>query len=364
MMLLLAGITIATAGVISAAGTIAAMKLARKWGFIDLPTPDRFHKTPTPLLGGVAIFAGIVIPTVVVVILAAIWNATAAPGWLDDSIKVHIPGVLYRLPLVVTILVGGLLLCIIGLIDDKKPMGPWLKLSGQLLVAAGVVLIGKIRLLELAGEPISTIATILWLVLITNAINFMDNMDGLAAGVVVICSAALLASAAAAGQLFVAGWLCLILGASIGFLPFNFPPAKIFMGDAGSLPLGFMLGIASVLTTYYHGGSSGVYYSIFTPVVAMAIPIYDTISVVLLRLIRGKNPMVGDRRHFSHRLVRLGMMPRKALFTIYLATATTAAGAALLPRVDKIGAIMIFAQTVAVVLIIALLESSAIGSRL
>ena len=239
MMLLLAGITIASACVISAAGTIAAMKLARKWGFIDLPSPDRFHKTPTPLLGGVAIFAGIVIPTVVVVILAAIWHATGAPTWLEDSIKVHIPGVLYRLPLVVTILVGGLLLCIIGLIDDKKPLGPWLKLTAQLFIAAGVVLIGKIRLLELAGEPISTIATILWLVLITNAINFMDNMDGLAAGVVVICSAALLASAAAAGQLFVAGWLCLILGASIGFLPFNFPPAKIFMGDAGSLFLGF-----------------------------------------------------------------------------------------------------------------------------
>jgi len=364
MMLLLAGITIATACAISAAGTIVAMKLARKWNFIDYPCVDRFHKVPTPLLGGVPIFAAIFIPTVAVITLAGIWNAIGVPAWLDDSIKIHIPGVLSRLTQVVAILTGAIFLCIIGLIDDKRPMGPWLKLAGQVLVAVGVVLIGKIRLLELAGEPISSIATVLWLVLITNAINFMDNMDGLAAGVVAICSAALLASAATAGQLFVAGWLCLILGASIGFLPFNFPPAKIFMGDAGSLPMGFMLGITSVLTTYYHGGQAGVYYSIFTPVVAMAIPLYDTLSVILLRIRRGTNPMAGDKRHFSHRLLRLGMTQRKALFTIYLATATTAASAALLPHIDPAGAMILFAQTLAVVLIIALLESTAIGSNL
>ncbi len=343
--------------ILSLTGTVLVRKLALAWGFIDQPGRDRFHRTPTPLLGGVAIFLAVLLPSLLVLVLARVWSAAGAPSWLE-GLAVHIPGVVEKTPLVLVILGGCAVLHIVGLIDDRKNLGPWLKLVAQVLVAGAVVFIGKVRLLEMLGEPVSSIASILWLVLITNAFNFLDNIDGLSAGVAAICSAALLAAAAASGQLFVAGWLCLLLGASLGFLVFNFPPAKIFMGDAGSLVLGFMLGVLSILTTYYHGGSSGMYYGVFAPVVLLAVPLYDTVSVVLLRIRNRRNPMVGDRRHFSHRLLRRRMSPSKAVLTIYLATAATAAGASLLPHVSRVGAILVFAQTVGIVLIVALLESA------
>lgn len=343
--------------ILSLAGTVLMRKLALAWGFIDHPGRDRFHSKPTPLLGGVAIFLAVLLPSLLVLVLARVWSAAGAPSWLE-GLAVHIPGVVEKTPLALVILGGCMVLHIVGLIDDRKNLGPWLKLVAQVLVACAVVFIGKVRLLEMLGEPVSSIASILWLVLITNAFNFLDNIDGLSAGVAAICSAALLAAAAASGQLFVAGWLCLLLGASLGFLVFNFPPAKIFMGDAGSLVLGFMLGVISILTTYYHGGSSGMYYGVFAPVVLLAVPLYDTVSVVLLRIRNRRNPMVGDRRHFSHRLLRRGMSQRKAVLTIYLATAATAAGASLLPHVSRVGAILVFAQTLGIVLIVALLESA------
>ncbi len=358
MIELVAAIVVGAAFFLSLVGTALARKFALARGFIDKPGPDRFGRTATPLLGGVAIFAAVLLPSLLVLVLARVWSATGAPAWLHEDLAVHIGGVVEKTPLALIILGGCMVLHVVGLIDDKKNLGPWLKLAAQVLAACAVVFIGRIRLLEMAGEPFSSIASIFWLVVITNAFNFLDNIDGLSAGVAAICSAALLAAAAASGQLFVAGWLCLLLGAALGFLVFNFPPAKIFMGDAGSLVLGFMLAVLSVLTTYYRGGSSGVYYSIFAPVVLLAVPLYDTFSVIILRIIRRRNPMVGDRRHFSHRLLRRGMTQRRAVLTIYIATAVTAAGASLLPHVDRIGAILVFAQTIGIVLIVALLESA------
>ncbi|MCD4699523.1 MAG: undecaprenyl/decaprenyl-phosphate alpha-N-acetylglucosaminyl 1-phosphate transferase [Phycisphaerae bacterium] len=353
-----AAAAVGLAFILSLVGTVLVRKLALAWGFIDHPGSDRFSRTPTPLLGGVAITAAVLLPSLLSLVLARVWSMTGVPNWLPEGLAVHIPGVVAKTPLALVILGGCLVLHVVGLIDDRKDLGPWLKLAAQVLAAGAVVFIGRIRLMEMLGEPVSSIISVLWLVLITNAFNFLDNIDGLSAGVTAICSAALLAAAAASGQLFVAGWLCLLLGASLGFLVFNFPPAKIFMGDAGSLVLGFMLGVLSILTTYYRGGPSGVYYSVFAPLVLLAVPLYDTISVVWLRIRNRRNPMVGDRRHFSHRLLRRGMSQRKTVLTIYLATAATAAGASLLAHVDRIGAILVFAQTVGIVMIVALLESA------
>ena len=358
MIELSAAAAVGLAFVLSLVGTVLVRKLALSLGFIDQPGRDRLHRKPTPLLGGVAITSAILLPSILAMVLARVWSVTGAPDWLPKELAVHIPGAVEKTPLALVILAGCALLHVVGLIDDRKHLGPWLKLAAQILAACAVVFIGGLRLLEMTGEPFSSIASILWLVLITNAFNFLDNIDGLSAGVAAICSAALLTAAAASGQLFVAGWLCLVLGASLGFLVFNFPPAKIFMGDAGSLVLGFMLGVLSILTTYYRGGSSGVLYSVFVPVVLLAVPLYDTLSVVLIRIRSRRNPMIGDQRHFSHRLLGRGMSPRKAVMTIYLATAATAAGASLLPHVSQTGAILVFAQTVGIVSIIALLESA------
>jgi UDP-GlcNAc:undecaprenyl-phosphate GlcNAc-1-phosphate transferase len=348
-------------------------RIAQRFGMIDLPDRHKAHARPTPLLGGCAIFAAILMPTLLALATARIWahDLGGIPAWVPAEVRLHISGAASRAPQALGILACALVLHVIGIIDDRKNLGPWLKLAGQFIVSTVAVVFFDVRALWLAGPAISCIVTVIWLVAITNAFNFLDNMDGLSAGVAAICTAALLGAAASIGQLFVTGWLCVILGALLGFLPHNYPPAKVFMGDAGSLVVGFLLAVASCLTTYVHPsqplgptlgaqGLTGTHYlyGVFVPVVVMAVPLYDMVSVISLRLRDRKSPMVGDRRHFSHRLVRRGMSVRTAVLTIYLCTGATAIAASLLPQVGQVGAVMVFVQTLAVLLIIALLESA------
>ncbi|GAH66428.1 unnamed protein product, partial [marine sediment metagenome] len=232
------------------------------------------------------------------------------------------------------VLAGALLLHVVGVLDDWKNLGPWLKLLPELAICTGLVLlVRRVRVLTVLGEPASSMLTVLWLVTIINAFNFLDNMDGLSAGVGAICAAALLGASAAMGQVFISAWLILLLGALAGFLPYNFAPASSFMGDAGSLVVGYLLAVLSCMTIYVSPGETYYLYGVFVPLVVMAIPLYDMVSVITLRIRDRRNPMVGDRRHFSHRLVRRGMNVRTAVFTIYLCTAGTSIGASLLMRV-------------------------------
>ena len=152
-------------------------------------------------------------------------------------------------------------------------------------------------------------------------------------------------------------FLALLVGTLLGFLVYNFSPAKIFMGDAGSLVVGLLLAVATIRTTYYHQGApSGKWFAALIPLVVLAVPLYDFISVTIIRLLQGKSPLVGDKQHFSHRLVSRGMSQPQAVLTIYLATAGTGLGAVFLHQVNPVGAVLVFAQTVLIVLIIAILE--------
>jgi UDP-GlcNAc:undecaprenyl-phosphate GlcNAc-1-phosphate transferase len=146
------------------------------------------------------------------------------------------------------------------------------------------------------------------------------------------------------------------VGSLGGFLVFNFPPAKIFMGDSGSLVVGFFVALLTLRTTYYHQGQGGGLYAVFMPLVVMAVPLYDFISVTFLRLRQGKSPFVGDTQHFSHRLKRRGLTDTQTTLTLYLATVCTCVGAILLKDVGLAGAILVFAQTVMILAIIAILE--------
>ena len=344
---------------LSVTGTFFSRRLAVRLGMLDEPAEHKAHQRPVPLLGGSAIFAAAGLPVVGGSLLAVAWSVMGAPAWLPATLKQHIPGAASKAPMALGILGGAFVLHVVGLLDDRRAMGPWAKFALQFLVAAWAVVFCDVRVLRLAGPPVSCAVSILWLVTITNAFNFMDNMDGLSAGVAIICAAALLAAAASLGQLFVSAWLCLLLGALLGFLPFNFAPASSYMGDAGSLVIGFLLGVLSCLTSYIQPGRGFTVYGVLAPVVLMAVPLYDVISVIVLRLKAGQNPMAGDRRHFSHRLLRRGMSPRRAVLTVYLCTAATAIAASLLPHVSTWApAILIFAQTAIIVMVIALLESA------
>jgi len=363
MIVLAAAVVMALAFAISFLAVPIAARMAHRFGMVDMPGRHKHHTRPTPLLGGCAIFAAVLLPSLLALSLASVWAAEGVPSWLPAAVAVHVPGAAAKAPQAVGILACAMLLHVVGIIDDRKQLGPWLKLIAQFVACFVVVVVFDVRVLTALGGWPSAAATILWLMTITNAFNFLDNMDGLSAGVAAICAAALLGAAGSIGQLFVAGWLCVILGALAGFLPHNFPPARVFMGDAGSLVVGFLLGVVSCLTTYVRPGQTYYLYGAFVPVVLMAVPLYDMVSVITLRLRDRRSPMVGDRRHFSHRLVRRGMNPRTAVLTIYLCTAGTAIAAGLLPRVDDVGAVLVLAQTVAILLIIALLESADGKSR-
>jgi UDP-GlcNAc:undecaprenyl-phosphate GlcNAc-1-phosphate transferase len=162
-------------------------------------------------------------------------------------------------------------------------------------------------------------------------------------------------------QWFIAGTLALLIGGLIGFLAFNFPPAKIFMGDGGSLVVGFVLAILTARTTYFDPSQpdyalGGGWYGVFMPVIVLAIPLYDFVSVSLLRLKQGKSPFVGDQQHFSHRLVQRGLSKRGAVIVIWGATAVTGIGGIALGSLKGWQALLVGAQTLLVLMIIALLE--------
>lgn len=342
--------------VLSAAATAVSMPLAARLGFLDRPGKHKAHARPVPVLGGSAIFLAILLPCVLGLVLANLWKASP-PAWLPKEIAIYVPGFASRTLGALVLLAGAMVLHVMGLVDDRKNLGPWIKLLIQIVVCLAVVLLCDVRVLTMAGPAASVILTTVWLVVITNSFNLLDNMDGLSAGVAAICAAALLAAAVGMGQWFVSALLCLVLGAAVGFLPFNFAPARTYMGDAGALVLGFLLAVASCQTTYVWSGEPAGLYAALTPLLVMAVPLYDTCSVIIIRLRQHRSPMVGDRQHFSHRLQGRGMSVRKSVLTIYLCTAATAVSASLLPHLSGLtGAAMATGQVLAILAVIALME--------
>ena len=334
--------------------TALLCRLARRWGFVDQPGGHSTHTEPTALGGGIALFWSIIAPLGLVCALVQWVPADRLP----PGLAVHIDGLLSRTPQLLVLIAAAAVLHVTGLIDDKRALGPAVKLGAQLAVAIAVATVGQIRFDFFIPSPaISTALSVLWIVVIINAFNFLDNMDGLSAGTAAICAAMILTAALRSQQVFVSALLALLIGALLGFLVFNFAPAKIFMGDAGSLLAGLLLAVATIRTTYYHQGSpAGRWFAACMPLIVLAVPLYDFTSVTILRLRQGKSPFVGDKQHFSHRLVNLGMTTRQAVLTIYLATACTGLAACFLHQVSTTGVILIFVQTLMIVMIIAVLE--------
>jgi UDP-GlcNAc:undecaprenyl-phosphate GlcNAc-1-phosphate transferase len=197
-------------------------------------------------------------------------------------------------------------------------------------------------------------ATVLWIVLITNSFNLLDNMDGLCSGTVMISAAVLGIMAMQAGQAPLALSLCALSGACLGFLRWNMSPAKIFLSDAGSMFVGFLLATLSVVTTYFHYRESVL--SVGVPFLILAIPLYDTASVIFIRLREKRNLLKGDTSHFSHRLVDLGMTHRQAVATIHLAALAIALPAAVISHLSIAEGLMLIGQAILILTLIALLE--------
>jgi UDP-GlcNAc:undecaprenyl-phosphate GlcNAc-1-phosphate transferase len=328
-------------------------------GFVARPTEDRYHQEVVPLGGGIAIFL-----TLAITICLAIFTVKffAVPGHLDflgESVTIHIEGFLNKIGQLTIVLFCILTLFIVGLVDDRKKLGPFIKLIFQFAVAIAAVVLADIRVeFFIHNKIITSLLSAFWIVLIINAFNFLDNMDGVCGGIAAIASCILLTAAITSGQVFVGGITIVFIGTLLGFLLFNFPPAKIFMGDAGSLVIGFMVALLTLRTTYYHQAQSGNWYPVLMPAIVLAVPLYDFLSVTALRISQGKSPFVGDTQHFSHRLKKRGLNDTQVALTLYLATLCTGLGATFLYQVNPAGAVLIFVQTIMILAIIAVLEAT------
>lgn len=347
-------------GVLSAVLTAIVRQLSLKTGFVAHPQKDRFHESIVPLGGGIAIFWTIALTLLGGLAIVKFVIAPGTFGWFDESVTIHTKGFLAKAPDLLIVLAAGVGLHFVGLWDDRKGLGPFIKLAAQFAAAISVAVFADIRVeMFIENTAVTTALSVLWIVMIINVFNFLDNMDGLSAGIAAIASVVLFTAAAQSGQVFVGALGLVFIGSLIGFLVFNFPPAKIFMGDSGSLIVGFFIAILTLRTTYYHQGTTTGLYTIFMPLVVMAVPLYDFASVTFLRISQGKSPFVGDTQHFSHRIKRRGLSDTQTVLTLYLATICTGVGAIFLYQVDLLGAILIFAQTVMILTIIAILESTA-----
>jgi UDP-GlcNAc:undecaprenyl-phosphate GlcNAc-1-phosphate transferase len=345
---------------LSAALTAAAKRLAPRVGLVAYPKANRYHRSIIPLGGGIAIFA--TLATFLLGAAAAV-RFLAAPGYLGSLAEragLNPADFLQRFDELAVILLSAAVLFVVGLRDDRRALGPFVKLIVQFAVAGTAAYFADVRIEFFIESRLVTAAlSAFWIVVIVNAFNFLDNMDGASAGIAVIASSILLTAAAFSGQILVGGLAIVFIGTLLGFLVFNFPPASIFMGDAGSLVVGFFVALLTLRTTYYQQAGSGSWYPVLLPLIAMAVPLYDFTSVTLLRISQGKSPFVGDTQHFSHRLRRRGLTDTQTALTLYLATLCTGLGATFLYQVNLVSAILIVIQTILIVAIIGVFESTA-----
>lgn len=359
MLILLAVALFVGAFLTSVLLTALSKRLAPRLGLLAHPQADRYHRSVIPLGGGIGIFATLVL---FLVTAAGVVRFVAAPGhatWLTDHVNIDPADFLKRWDELAIVLACVTVLFAVGLWDDRKPLGPWVKLAAQCGAAFVAASLADIRVeFFIQNKLVTSALSAFWIVLIINAFNFLDNMDGASTGIAAIASAILLVTAAFNGQVFVSGLAIVFVGTLLGFLVFNFPPASIFMGDAGSLVIGFFVALLTLRTTYYQQDSSGPWYPVLMPLVVMAVPLYDFFTVTSLRIRQGKSPFVGDTQHFSHRLKRHGLTDTQTVLMLYLATLCCGLGATFLYQVNLVGAVLIFVQTFLILAIIAVFEST------
>jgi len=357
-------VTVVPSFVISFCTVAIVRAAAEKLGLMDKPGYRKIHVTPTPLGGGLGIWAGLIGTFALGTVAVYFGDSLFDPRGPLNTLSVHLPGLRHKVSEIWVLLLGATILMLLGLADDRTGLRWQVRLAVELIVAAGIVYWQGLQLTAFIDLPwLTGILSVIWIVTLVNSFNMLDNMDGLSGGVAAI-SASILAAMlilqpdpmTRSPQLFVAAMLLVLVGSLLGFLRHNWPPATIFMGDAGSYLVGYWIAIATLLTTYtgYQGTTP---HAIIAPLCALAIPLYDMTSVIWIRLSEGRSPFEGDKRHFSHRLVELGLSKKSAVLTIYLATFTCGLGALLLNRTDLVGAAVVVSLVGAVLGLIAILEN-------
>ena len=289
--------------------------LWRRWclatGQVDAPGHRKIHDRPVPLAGGLTVMTGFFLP----LLLGYLWAGHLAPE--TGSVVPVEYGFSRRAVQILAILGGALAMVTLGWVDDRHELGPGVKFGGQLLIAVAVAWSGIRITLFVESGWFSYAVTILWILALTNAFNFMDNMNGLCTGLGFISAWACAWSAATQGQYLVALLGFTICGALAGFLPFNFPRAAAFLGDAGSHLVGFLVAILAILPNFYSEQSPNAL-AVLSPLLIVGVPLVDLVWVVAWRTMMGKPFYVGDTNHLSHRLVRRGYSKSTAVLILWL----------------------------------------------
>ena len=304
-----------------------AVKLAKKWGVMDAPDDRKVHKYSMPRMGGLAIYAGFL-----VAVLAT------------QTINTQLIG----------ILIGCTIIVLLGIVDDIKGVSPKVKLAGQTLAALVVVLFGV--QISIITNPFADVLflnalaiplTILWIVGVTNAVNLIDGLDGLAAGTSGIAAITIGVVALLEGHLAVAILAMILAGSVFGFLPFNFNPAKIFMGDTGSMFLGFTLAVLAVVGLT----KSATVISVFIPIVILGIPIFDTMYAIVRRFLNGAPIFKADKEHLHHQLLNMGLTHKQTVLVIYAVNVCLGGSAVLMSLMTPPQAVVILIGVALVMLL-------------
>jgi UDP-GlcNAc:undecaprenyl-phosphate/decaprenyl-phosphate GlcNAc-1-phosphate transferase len=293
---------------LSAAGAVALITPLIRWiavrvGAIDQPSDRKIHPKPTPTIGGMAILVGALVGLGVAYLIPPFRAVFRESSQLQGA------------------LFAALAITFVGLVDDVRTLSAPAKIAGQVL-AAGILILNSVQLLFFwfptqgvvsLGSDVAVPLTVLWVLVMVNAINLIDGLDGLASGAVLIASMSLWWVARTHGDFYVMFVSSLMAGATLGFLRYNFPPARVFMGDTGSNFLGLVLAAASLLEN--RKGTAAV--TLLFPLVAMGLPIADGVLAFARRALRGTPVFRPDSEHIHHRLLRLGLSPRNALFVLW-----------------------------------------------
>lgn len=309
--------------------TPLTIRLARRIGAVDWPGVRSVHKRPVPRVGGVAIFLSAITAMIAVLFLDNRIGEQCRMSWIKLG----------------TLLCAAAFVFLIGLVDDLRHLPARCKFLVELVMAGALCAAGvRISTISLGGGwnlPLGSMGcllTLLWVVGITNAVNLSDGLDGLAAGISAVTCGVIAIFAIHRGQVIMAAMMLALLGSLSGFLVFNFNPAKVFMGDCGSLFLGFMIAGASVMCLAQTPALVGL----ALPSLALGIPIFDTFFSMLRRFLERRSLFAPDRSHFHHRLLDLGLQQRHAVIVIYLATLMSAGLGLFMMVAQDVGALVVF----------------------
>ena len=309
------------------ATTLVALPLWRKWcvraHLVDDPGARKIHDKPMPLAGGYAVLTGILLPL-------ATGAALVKFGVLKISFTSLIAHGLERRGLeLAAISAGAIAITVLGCLDDRHELKPLPKFCGQFFIALLVAIACKRITLFVPNLAFSYVITILWLLTVMNAFNFMDNMNGLCAGLGAIAAFLFALIAASNGEYLVSLAGFLICGALVGFLPWNFPNARSFLGDAGSQLVGYLLAVMAILPHFYTKQNPRPL-AVLSPLLVLAVPLMDLAQVTLMRTLNRKPFWIGDTNHLSHRLARTGLGKIRAVLWLWLAAAIIGSAACLI----------------------------------